>query len=140
MFDFAVSPLYRLNLHPRVFIPLICVWDMGVGVGVVLFRLLFKRSKYPILTNDSKCVERVGTFSLSGSLDWRVWALTSTSVHLLILLLCSALVYSDCWPLFHHRRIKSLGLGARIRVKQVVDEHVICISQQKLWHYQAGGG
>ena len=73
-------------------------------------------------------------------MDWKVWALTSTSVHLLILLVCFVLVYYDKWPSFHHRRIKSLNLGARIRIKKVVDEHVICISQQKLWHYQAGGG
>ena len=88
-------------------------------------------------------------------MDWKVWALTSTSVHLLILLVCFVLVYYDKWPSLHHRRIKSLSLGARIRIKQVVDEHVICVSQQKerlwhllfvslkkqkVWHYQAGGG
>ena len=75
---------------------------------------------------------------LSGTVDWRVWALTSTSVHLLILLVCFVLVCCDKWPSFHHRRIKSLNLGARIRIKQVVVEHVICISQQeeRLWHYQ----
>ena len=60
---------------------------------------------------------------LSGTLDWRVWAFTSASVHLLILLVCFALVYYDKWPSFHHRRIEKLSLGARIRIKQVVDEH-----------------
>ena len=53
--------------------------------------------------------------------------MTSTSVHLLILLFCFALVCCDCWPSYHHRRIKTLSLGARIRIKQVVDKHVICI-------------
>ena len=48
--------------------------------------------------------------------------MTSTSVHLLILLVCFALVYYDKWPSFHHRRIESLSLGARIRIKQVVEE------------------
>ena len=48
--------------------------------------------------------------------------MTSTSVHLLVLLVCFALVCCDKWPSFHHRRIKSLNLGARIRIKQVVDE------------------
>ena len=50
--------------------------------------------------------------------------MTSTSVHLLILLVCFVLVNNDKWPSFHHRRIKSLSLGARIRIKQVVDKHV----------------
>ena len=56
-------------------------------------------------------------------MDWRVWALTSASVHLLILLVCFVLVYYDKWPSFHHRRVEKLSLGARIRIKQVVDEH-----------------
>ena len=55
-------------------------------------------------------------------MDWRVWALTSTSVHLLVLLVCFALAYCDKWPSFHHRKIKTLSLGTRIRIKQVVDE------------------
>ena len=74
----------------------------------------------------------------SGSVDWRALTLTSTSVHLLVLLVCFVLVCCDKWPSFHHRRIKSLNLGARIRIKQVVVEHVSCISQQeeRLWHCQ----
>ena len=49
--------------------------------------------------------------------------MTSASVHLLILLVCFVLVYCNCWPSFHHRRVEKLSLGARIRIKQVVDEH-----------------
>ena len=49
--------------------------------------------------------------------------MTSSSVHLLILLVCFFLVYCGQWPSFHHRRVEKLSLGARIRIKQVVDEH-----------------
>ena len=62
-------------------------------------------------------------FPLSGTVNWRVWALTSTSVHLLILLVCFAFVYCDCWPTFHHRRMRSIRLGDRIKIKQVVAEN-----------------
>ena len=56
-------------------------------------------------------------------MNWRVWALTSASVHLLILLVCFVLVYCNCWPSFHHRKVEKLSLGARIQIKQVVAEH-----------------
>ena len=49
--------------------------------------------------------------------------MTSASVHLLILLVCFVLVYCNCWPSFHHRKVENLSLGARIRIKQVVAEH-----------------
>ena len=48
--------------------------------------------------------------------------MTSPAIHLLILLVCFFLVYCGRWPSLHHRRIESLSLGARIRIKQVVDE------------------
>ena len=59
-----------------------------------------------------------------------MWALTSPSVHLLILLICLALVCCDLWPSLHHRRIKNLSPGARIRIKQVVEE-----SWEELFNY-----
>ena len=54
---------------------------------------------------------------------WRLWAVTSLSVHLAILLVCFVLAYCGCWPSFHNRRIKNLSLGTRNRIKQVVDEN-----------------
>ena len=57
-----------------------------------------------------------------GELDWRAWVLTSTSVHLLILLVCYVLVKCDCWPTLHHRRIKKLSHEGRTKIKQVVEE------------------
>ena len=61
-------------------------------------------------------------FSSSGELDWRVLALTSPAVHLLILGVCFVLVYHDKWPSWHHRRIESLSHGARMNIKQVVEK------------------
>jgi len=75
------------------------------------------------ILNDTSFANSSLQADIIGSVDWRVWALTSTSVHLLILLVCFVLVCCDKWPSFHHRRIKSLNLGARIRIKQVVDEN-----------------
>ena len=48
--------------------------------------------------------------------------LTSVSVHLFILLLCFVLVYNGCWPSLHHRKIKNLSLGARLRIQEVVEK------------------
>ena len=61
-------------------------------------------------------------FSSSGELDWRVLALTSPAVHLLILGVCFVLVYCDKWSSLHHRRIESLSRGTRMKIKQVVEE------------------
>ena len=43
--------------------------------------------------------------------------------HLLILLVCLVFVKRGCWPSWHHRRIENLSLGARMQIKQVVEEN-----------------
>ena len=55
----------------------------------------------------------------SGTVNWKLWALASPSVHLLFLLVCVVLVYCDLWPSIHHKKIKKLSLGARLKIKQV---------------------
>ena len=65
----------------------------------------------------------VSIVSFSGTVDWRVWALSPLLAHLLILLVCLVLVKCGWWPSFHHRRIENLSLGARMEIKQVVEEH-----------------
>ena len=52
-----------------------------------------------------------------------MWSLASPSLHLLILLLCFALVYCGWWPSSHHRRVDKLSLGARMKIKLVVEEN-----------------
>ena len=61
--------------------------------------------------------------SFSGTVYWRVWALSPLLAHLLILLVCLVLVKCDWWPSWHHRRIENLSLGARMEIKQVVEEN-----------------
>ena len=56
-------------------------------------------------------------------MDWRVWALSPLVAHLLILLVCLVLVKRGWWPSWHHRRIENLSLGARMEIKQVVEEN-----------------
>ena len=60
--------------------------------------------------------------SLSGKVDWRLWAIASPAVHLIILLLCFIFVRCGWWPSLHHRRIYSLSLRARTKINQVVEE------------------
>ena len=55
-------------------------------------------------------------------MNWKVWALSSPSVHLLLLLVCFVLVKCDWWPSWHHKRVENLSLGDRIRIKQMVEE------------------
>ena len=45
------------------------------------------------------------------------------SLHLLILLACFVLVRRGWWRSLHHRRIESLSLKARTKIKQVVDKN-----------------
>ena len=52
-----------------------------------------------------------------------MWSLASPSLHLLILLLCFALVTCGWWPSSHHRRVDKLSLGARMKIKLVVEEN-----------------
>ena len=61
--------------------------------------------------------------SFSGTVYWRVWALSPLLAHLLILLVCLVLVKCDWWPSWHHRRIENLSLGARMEIKRVVEEN-----------------
>ena len=61
--------------------------------------------------------------SFSGTVYWRVWALSPLLAHLLILLVCLVLVKCGWWPSWHHRRIENLSLAARMQIKQVVEEN-----------------
>ena len=61
--------------------------------------------------------------SFSGTVYWRVWALSPLLAHLLILLVCLVLVKCGCWPSWHHRRVENLSLAARMDIKRVVEEH-----------------
>ena len=58
-----------------------------------------------------------------GTLDWRAWALTSTISFLVLLVFVLILVSCDCWPKFHHRRVKNVDLGARLKINQLVEEN-----------------
>ena len=62
------------------------------------------------------------SLSLSGTVDWRLWAIASPALHLIIPLLCFILVRCGWWPSLHHRRIDSLSLRARTKINQVVEE------------------
>ena len=55
-------------------------------------------------------------------MNWKVWTFSALLVHLFILLVCLVLVKCDWWPSWHHRRVENLSLGARTRIKQVVEE------------------
>ena len=59
----------------------------------------------------------------SGTVNWKLWALASPSVHLLFLLVCVVLVYCDLWPSIHHKKIKKLSPGARRKIEQVVEQN-----------------
>ena len=61
--------------------------------------------------------------SFSGTVYWRVWALSPLLAHLLILLVCLVLVTCGCWPSFHHRKIRNLSLDARREITRVVEEN-----------------
>ena len=61
--------------------------------------------------------------SFSGTVYWRVWALSPLLAHLLILLVCFVLVKCGCWPSWHHWRIGNLSLRARMDIKRVVEEN-----------------
>ena len=56
---------------------------------------------------------------LPGTVNWKLWTLCSPSVHLFILIVCFVLVFCDLWPSTHHKKIKKLSLGARLKIKQV---------------------
>ena len=49
--------------------------------------------------------------------------MTSTISFLVILVLVLILVSCDCWPRFHHRRVKNVDLNARRRINQLVEEN-----------------
>ena len=75
--------------------------------------------------NKAKEIFRNNSFislSLSGTVDWRLWAIASPALHLIIPLLCFILVRCGWWPSLHHRRIDSLSLRARTKINQVVEE------------------
>ena len=59
----------------------------------------------------------------TGTLNWRAWALTSTISFLVILVLVLILVSCDCWPEFHHRRVKNVDLAARRKINQLVEQN-----------------
>ena len=61
--------------------------------------------------------------SFSGTVYWRVWALSPLLAHLLILLVCLVLVKCDWWPSFHHRKIRNLSLDARREITRVVEKN-----------------
>ena len=49
--------------------------------------------------------------------------MTSTISFLVILILVLILVSCDCWPQFHHRRVKNVDLAARLKINQVVEQN-----------------
>ena len=49
--------------------------------------------------------------------------MTSTTSFLIILVLVLILVSCDCWPRYHHRKVKNVDLAARRRVNQVVEQN-----------------
>ena len=49
--------------------------------------------------------------------------MTSTISFLVLLILVLILVSFDCWPRFHHRRVKNVDLGARLKINQVVEQN-----------------
>ena len=59
----------------------------------------------------------------AGTTDWRSWALTSTISFLVILILVLILVSCECWPRYHHRRVKNVDLTARRRINQLVEQN-----------------
>ena len=49
--------------------------------------------------------------------------MTSSTVHLVFLVILFVLVYCDGWPTLHHRRVENLSLEARTRIREVVEEN-----------------
>ena len=49
--------------------------------------------------------------------------MTSTISFLVILVLVLILVSCDCWPRYHHRRVKNVDLNARLKINQVVEQN-----------------
>ena len=49
--------------------------------------------------------------------------MTSTISFLVILVLVLILVSCDCWPRYHHRRVKNVDLNARLKINQLVEEN-----------------
>ena len=60
---------------------------------------------------------------LAGSLNWRAWTLTSTISFLVLLIVVFILVSFECWPQFHHRRVKNVDLNARRKINQLVEQN-----------------
>ena len=59
----------------------------------------------------------------AGTTDWRSWALASTISFLALLIFVFILVSCDCWPRYHHRRVKNVDIAARRRINQVVEQN-----------------
>ena len=59
----------------------------------------------------------------SGEMDWRLWALTSCLGFLVLLILIFLLVTADCWPHYHHRRVKNLDRAQQSAIGKVVDNN-----------------
>ena len=49
--------------------------------------------------------------------------MTSTISFLVLLVFVLILVSCDCWPEFHHRRVKNVDLAARLKINQVVEQN-----------------
>ena len=61
--------------------------------------------------------------SFSGTVDWRAWTLTSSSVHLVFLVVCFVLAYYNLWPSWHHKKIKNFSPATRDLIREVVNDN-----------------
>ena len=61
--------------------------------------------------------------SFSGTVDWRSWTLTSSSVHLVFLVVCYVLAYYNLWPSWHHKKIKNFSPATRDLIREVVNDN-----------------
>ena len=63
------------------------------------------------------------TSSFSGTVDWRSWTLTSSSVHLVFLVVCFVLAYYNLWPSWHHKKINNFSPAAQGLIRKVVNDN-----------------
>ena len=56
-------------------------------------------------------------------MDWRAWTLTSSSVHLVFLVVCFVLAYFNLWPSWHHKKIKNFSPATRDLIREVVNNN-----------------
>ena len=61
--------------------------------------------------------------SFSGTVDWRSWTLTSSSVHLVFLVVCFVLAYYNLWPSWHHKKINNFSSVTQGLIRRVVNDN-----------------